>query len=177
MSILLDTACEIRFASTTLPRATLTRCRCGSDPRIGLSTSRARAPSHFLSGRQGKACYRAQVDRGQGLAAEGNPEWCSFVSSDQLLTHVLAYAEVLFRWKLLHKRIELLKAVDPFFRPPSDSTFNLDHSQLGVSFLCTQCGEPTTSRTQSACSACGAAAECPDVPYAASLSKVSPFTV
>ncbi|KAH9061149.1 hypothetical protein EDB87DRAFT_1722223, partial [Lactarius vividus] len=88
--------------------------------------------------------------------SESNPELCSFVSSEQLLTHVLAYAEVLFRWKLLHKRIELLKAVDPFLRPPSDPSFNLDHSQLGVSFLCTQCGEPTTSRTQSTCSGCGA---------------------
>jgi WD repeat-containing protein 59 len=46
--------------------------------------------------------------------------------------HVLAYAEVLFRWKLLHKRIELLKAVDPFLRLPSDSYFNSDHSQLGT---------------------------------------------
>jgi hypothetical protein len=46
--------------------------------------------------------------------------------------HVLAYAEVLFRWKLLHKRIELLKAVDPFLRSPSDSYFNSDHSQLGT---------------------------------------------
>ena len=46
--------------------------------------------------------------------------------------HVLAYAEVLFRWKLLHKRIELLKAVDPFMRLPSDSYFNSDHSQLGT---------------------------------------------
>jgi hypothetical protein len=102
--------------------------------------------------------------------------------------HVLAYAEVLFRWKLLHKRIELLKAVDPFLRLPSDSYFNSDHSQLGtlrllrrvyarcpiplltyvscrrrrrrrrgagVSILCTQCGQSTASRTQSACSACG----------------------
>lgn len=87
--------------------------------------------------------------------------------------HVLAYAEVLFRWKLLHKRIELLKAVDPFLRMTSDSYFNSDHSQLGtplflcarrpsrylsctgVSILCTQCGQPTVSHTQSACSACG----------------------
>jgi hypothetical protein len=98
--------------------------------------------------------------------------------------HVLAYAEVLFRWKLLHKRIELLKAVDPFMRLPSDSYFNSDHSQLGtlrhlgrvyvrcpiplltylsrgrrrgtgVSILCTQCSRPTASRTQSTCSACG----------------------
>jgi hypothetical protein len=46
--------------------------------------------------------------------------------------HVLAYAEVLFRWKLLHKRIELLKAVDPFLRLPPDSYFNSDHSQLGT---------------------------------------------
>ena len=46
--------------------------------------------------------------------------------------HVLAYAEVLFRWKLLHKRIELLKAVDPFIRLSSDSYFNSDHSQLGT---------------------------------------------
>ena len=97
--------------------------------------------------------------------------------------HILAYAEVLFRWKLLHKRIELLKAVDPFLRLPPDSYFNSDHSQLGtlrllrrayvrcpipsltyllcrrrgtgVSILCTQCSRPTASRTQSTCSACG----------------------
>jgi hypothetical protein len=50
--------------------------------------------------------------------------------------HVLAYAEVLFRWKLLHKRIELLKAVDPFLRMPSDSYFNSDHSQLGTPSRC-----------------------------------------
>jgi len=79
----------------------------------------------------------------------------SFASSEQLVMHVLAYAEVLFRWKLLHKRIELLKAVDPFLRLPSDSYFNSDHSQLGVSILCTQCGQSTASRTQSSCSACG----------------------
>ena len=54
------------------------------------------------------------------------------MSSEQLVSHVLAYAEVLFRWKLLHKRIELLKAVDPFLRLPSDSYFNSDHSQLGM---------------------------------------------
>jgi hypothetical protein len=98
--------------------------------------------------------------------------------------HVLAYAEVLFRWRLLHKRIELLKAVDPFLRLPSDSYFNSDHSQLGtlrllcsvhlrcpiplltylpcgrrrgtgVSILCTQCGQPTASRARSPCSSCG----------------------
>jgi hypothetical protein len=57
----------------------------------------------------------------------------SFASSEQLVMHVLAYAEVLFRWELLHKRIELLKAVDPFLRLPSDSYFNSDHSQLGTS--------------------------------------------
>ena len=108
----------------------------------------------------------------------------SFASSEQLVMHVLAYAEVLFRWELLHKRIELLKAVDPFLRLPSDSYFNSDHSQLGtfrlwrrvyvrspiplltyllcgrhrrtgVSILCTQCGQSTASRTQSTCSACG----------------------
>jgi hypothetical protein len=56
----------------------------------------------------------------------------SFASSEQLVMHVLAYAEVLFRWKLLHKRIELLKAVDPFLRLPPDSYFNSDHSQLGM---------------------------------------------
>lgn len=58
----------------------------------------------------------------------------SFVSAEQLVMHVLAYAEVLFRWRLLHKRIELLKAVDPFLRMPSDSYFNSDHSQLGTPF-------------------------------------------
>lgn len=100
----------------------------------------------------------------------------SFVSSEQLVMHVLAYAEALFRWKLLHKRIELLKAVDPFLRMTSDSYFNSDHSQLGtlfalcfrcqfrylscgrptgVSILCTHCGQPTASHIQSTCSACG----------------------
>ena len=103
----------------------------------------------------------------------------SFASSEQLVMHVLAYAEVLFRWRLLHKRIELLKAVDPFLRLPPDSYFNSDHSQLGalcilrcpiplltylscgrvrgtgVSILCAQCSRPTASRTQSTCSACG----------------------
>lgn len=61
----------------------------------------------------------------------------AFASSEQLVMHVLAYAEVLFRWRLLHKRIELLKAVDPFLRLPSDSYFNSDHSQLGrLRLLC-----------------------------------------
>lgn len=31
---------------------------------------------------------------------------------EQLVDHVLVYAEILFRWQFLHKRIELLKAVD-----------------------------------------------------------------
>ncbi len=58
--------------------------------------------------------------------------------------HVLAYAEVLFRWKLLHKRIELLKAVDPFLRLPSDSYFNSNHSQLGTlcPLRCVRCPVP-----------------------------------
>ena len=102
------------------------------------------------------------------------------MSTEQLILHVLAYAEVLFRWKLLHKRIELLKAVDPFLRSLRDpSSLNVDHSELGVPFLlfgcpvilptnragiviktgvsilCTECGEPTASGTQSSCSACG----------------------
>ena len=100
------------------------------------------------------------------------------MSTEQLILHVLAYAEVLFRWKLLHKRIELLKAVDPFLRSLRDpSSLNVDHNELGapyfafgyprfltvsvivktgISILCAQCGEPTASRTQSSCSACGA---------------------
>jgi hypothetical protein len=49
------------------------------------------------------------------------------------MMHVLVYAEVLFRWKLLHKRIELLKAVAPFLGLPSDSSINSDDSQLGTS--------------------------------------------
>lgn len=58
------------------------------------------------------------------------------MSTEQLILHVLAYAEVLFRWKLLHKRIELLKAVDPFLRSLRDpSSLNVDHSELGVPFL------------------------------------------
>lgn len=67
--------------------------------------------------------------------SEDEPVLYSFVSLEQLMLHVLAYAEVLFRWKLLHKRIELLKAVDPFLRLPSHSPFHFDHSELGRSFL------------------------------------------
>jgi hypothetical protein len=65
-------------------------------------------------------------------SSESESKLHSFVSSEQLMMHVLVYAEILFRWKLLHKRIELLKAVDPFLRLPSDSSFNFDHSQLGT---------------------------------------------
>ena len=119
-------------------------------------------------------------------SSESESKLHSFVSSEQLMMHVLVYAEILFRWKLLHKRIELLKAVDPFLRLPSDSSFNFDHSQLGttlvfisftgvhwppppvryadsygrvrtgVSVLCTRCGKPTDSHAQSACHTCGA---------------------
>jgi hypothetical protein len=65
--------------------------------------------------------------------SESEPELCSFVSAEQLMMHVFVYAEVLFRWKLLHKRIELLKAVAPFLRLPSDPSFHSDNSQLGMS--------------------------------------------
>ena len=65
-------------------------------------------------------------------ASESETELCSFVSTEQLMMHVLVYAEVLFRWKLLHKRIELLKAVSPFLKPPSDTSLNVDDSRLGT---------------------------------------------
>jgi len=77
------------------------------------------------------------------FSGSGATEPYSFVSTEQLVLHVLAYAEVLFRWKLLHKRIELLKAVDPFLRLSDDSSLDFDHSQLGTClfthslFLCT----------------------------------------
>src|SRR6266581_1042516 len=68
--------------------------------------------------------------------SESEPESHSFVSAEQLILHVLAYAEVLFRWQLLHKRIELLKAVDPFLRSLRDpSSLDVDHSELGAPFL------------------------------------------
>ena len=58
------------------------------------------------------------------------------MSAEQLMLHVLAYAEVLFRWQLLHKRIELLKAVDPFLRSLRDpSLLDVDHSELGAPFF------------------------------------------
>jgi WD repeat-containing protein 59 len=65
-------------------------------------------------------------------ASESETELCSFVSTEQLMMHVLVYAEVLFRWKLLHKRIELLKAVSPFLKSPSDTSLNVDDSRLGT---------------------------------------------
>ena len=117
----------------------------------------------------------------------------SFVSSEQLVMHVLAYAEVLFRWRLLHKRIELLKAVDPFLRMPSDSYFNSDHSQLGTPFaLCMPLARPVTyhvvvGQEYPSCALSAVnqqllvlsrlalpvapGSECPDALYAAFLSK------
>lgn len=69
------------------------------------------------------------------LFSESELESHSFVSAEQLMLHVLAYAEVLFRWKLLHKRIELLKAVDPFLRSLRDpSLLDVGHSELGAPF-------------------------------------------
>jgi hypothetical protein len=103
--------------------------------------------------------------------------------------HVLAYAEVLFRWKLLHKRIELLKAVDPFLRMTSDSYFNSDHSQLGTPLFCVPVARLVTYHVQVYPSYALSAvnrqflilnrlaqpvapvSECPDAPYAAFLSK------
>ena len=62
------------------------------------------------------------------------------MSTEQLILHVLAYAEVLFRWKLLHKRIELLKAVDPFLRSLRDpSSLNVDHNELGAPYFAFGC--------------------------------------
>jgi SEA/GATOR complex protein SEA3/WDR59 len=114
----------------------------------------------------------------------------SFVPSEQLVMHVLAYAEVLFRWRLLHKRIELLKAVDPFLRMPPDSYFNSDHSQLGTPFVLRMClvtyhvvvGQGHRSCALSAVNRqllvlnqlalpVAPVSECPDALYAAFLSK------
>lgn len=50
----------------------------------------------------------------------------------QLLAHVAAYAEVLFRWGLPAKRIELLKAVDPNLLALLDPLLNAGSSKLGA---------------------------------------------
>ncbi|KAI9464767.1 hypothetical protein F5148DRAFT_1276407 [Russula earlei] len=100
-----------------------------------------------------------QPELQQELGDQAEPY--SFASAEQLVLHVLAYAEVLFRWRLLHKRIELLKAVDQFLRLSADSPFTFGHSELGISILCIRCGQPTASCIQSACTACGTRLEMP----------------
>ena len=59
----------------------------------------------------------------------------------QLLAHVTVYAEVLFRWEMPAKRIELLKAVDAnllaLLDPPLD-TGNSTLGAHGVKLSCTR---------------------------------------
>ncbi|KAI0258544.1 hypothetical protein BC834DRAFT_835341 [Gloeopeniophorella convolvens] len=72
---------------------------------------------------------------------------------NQLVMHVVAYAEMLFRWGLVYKRIELLKAVGSFLALPTGLTSD-DHDQLGVSVLCSRCGQPAPSGHPIACATC-----------------------
>ncbi|KAI0045953.1 hypothetical protein FA95DRAFT_1543206, partial [Auriscalpium vulgare] len=73
---------------------------------------------------------------------------------DQLLIHVNVYAEMLFRWQLLHKRIELLKAVGQDLQVLLSPSFEIERNRLGVSILCPRCGNDTTPRGHVQCSAC-----------------------
>ncbi|KAI0056151.1 hypothetical protein BV25DRAFT_1814563 [Artomyces pyxidatus] len=74
----------------------------------------------------------------------------------QLMTHVTVYAEILFRWQLLHKRIELLKAVDHDLQSSLSPPHEIERNRLGISVLCSRCGNDTTPRGHTACSSCHA---------------------
>ncbi|KAA1477857.1 hypothetical protein DENSPDRAFT_829305 [Dentipellis sp. KUC8613] len=75
---------------------------------------------------------------------------------DQLVMHIRVYAEILFRWELLHKRIELLKAVDREFLATLDPPTEVEASKFGVTVLCMTCGNDETPRGQRSCKSCAA---------------------
>lgn len=86
----------------------------------------------------------------------------------QLACHILAYADVLFSWELLNKRLELLGAVktSSFIRTPPqnlDMKFGAHHPESHLSNAnasadiqpaCGQCGHGQLS-DDDACSMCG----------------------
>ncbi|TFY55210.1 hypothetical protein EVG20_g9404, partial [Dentipellis fragilis] len=69
----------------------------------------------------------------------------------QLVTHISVYAEILFRWELLHKRIELLKAMDREFLTTLDPPTEVGSSKFGVTVLCMSCGNDETPRGKRSC--------------------------
>ncbi|EGN97137.1 hypothetical protein SERLA73DRAFT_57400 [Serpula lacrymans var. lacrymans S7.3] len=73
---------------------------------------------------------------------------------DQFACHVLAYAEILFAWQLLHKRLELLKSVGSHI-----SALLPVHTrrELGFDILhaCAMCGRTGTERNAESCPSCG----------------------
>ncbi|KDQ52927.1 hypothetical protein JAAARDRAFT_61692 [Jaapia argillacea MUCL 33604] len=86
----------------------------------------------------------------------------SFV--EQLVNHVLVYAEMLFAWQLLPKRVELLKSVSVELRaivPIGTSTQSRQELQLGVHRLCTICSSDLSEDRPNSCSTCGAKSTMP----------------
>ncbi|KAI0316197.1 hypothetical protein OF83DRAFT_1196593 [Amylostereum chailletii] len=73
----------------------------------------------------------------------------------QLVGHVVAYAEILFRWQLLHKRIELLKAVDRKLMARAGRLDEDEDHALGTTILCTQCENKDAPRGHRMCLECG----------------------
>ncbi|KAF5346263.1 hypothetical protein D9756_011276 [Leucocoprinus leucothites] len=69
----------------------------------------------------------------------------------QLITHVHVYAELLFRWQMYEKRIQLLKAVNK--RSHVKEANKGLHHQVGIVQTCTHCGTPLHDKSLE-CHAC-----------------------
>ncbi|KZV59883.1 hypothetical protein PENSPDRAFT_760279 [Peniophora sp. CONT] len=112
--------------------------------------------SQVLAAKRGPSMRLAVVDLRDELRREEERELDVFPPAfvHQLLAHVAAYAEVLFRWEMPAKRIELLKAVDANLLALLDPPLDAGSSTLGVLSLCTHCGSET-SVGQGVCK-CGA---------------------
>ncbi|KAI0029908.1 hypothetical protein K488DRAFT_55342 [Vararia minispora EC-137] len=74
----------------------------------------------------------------------------------RLLDHIVAYAEILFRWQLPIKRIELLKSVDHSLLTSQGFAFDIGQSAIGVAVLCTRCGSDAAMPGNRACNVCAA---------------------
>lgn len=66
----------------------------------------------------------------------------------QLIAHINAYAELLFRWHLLRQRAELIKCFTSQFTLPSEDY------RLGIDRVCASCGKTVGSPNRETCFSC-----------------------
>ena len=94
--------------------------------------------------------HLAKLDRARSLSLFQPP----FI--EKLVDHILAYAEMLFRWELLQQRLELLKSISQELQAHVKHTAASEQNHLGFVSLCTQCENDTTPRGHRSCSSCHA---------------------